>query len=164
MDKWLPRRGKGLNHMTAWKPGLLFTLIPIFFSCLIWIGGRREQNSALYTEEGFPGDCNIHHHRKQKYLSSKRACRTKQYGVISWAEKGDLFFPCTDLQRSDSQRGNSITDGWSKNRILSKRFGSDQWTVAPVQRVANQWVAWWCKFHSNHLKDNFWSPTCNGIC
>ncbi len=29
---------------------------------------------------------------------------------------------------------------------------SDQWAAAPLQRAANQWVAWGSRFHSNHFE------------
>ncbi len=36
-----------------------------------------------------------------------------------------------------------------KGSVWQKRFGSDQWAAALLQRVANQWVAWGGRFHSN---------------
>ncbi len=45
-----------------------------------------------------------------------------------------------------------------KNWILSQRFGSDQWEASPLQRVANQWVAWGGRFHSNQFKNTFYHP------
>jgi hypothetical protein len=45
-----------------------------------------------------------------------------------------------------------------QNRILSKRFWSDQWAAVQVQRVANQWVAWWGRFLQTSLKTKFFPP------
>ncbi len=56
-----------------------------------------------------------------------------------------------------SLRGDSITPS-SQSRILSKRFWSDQWAAAPLQEVANQWVVWKGRFHSNQLKNTFYPP------
>jgi hypothetical protein len=36
---------------------------------------------------------------------------------------------------------------------MSKRFWPDQWEEAPLQRVANQWVAWEGRFLSNQFKN-----------
>ncbi len=45
-----------------------------------------------------------------------------------------------------------------QNRILSKKFWSDQWAAAPLQRVANQWVALGGRFHPNQFKTGFYPP------
>ncbi len=44
---------------------------------------------------------------------------------------------------------------FGQNRILSTRFLSDQWAAVPLQRVANQWVAWGGRFNSIQFKTAF---------
>ncbi len=43
-------------------------------------------------------------------------------------------------------------------RILSKRFWSDQWAAAPLQQVANQWVALGGRFNLNQVKTTLDPP------
>ncbi len=51
-----------------------------------------------------------------------------------------MYNPCCD-QGPQPIRSYSISHDWSKPD-LSKRFWSGQWAAAPLQRVANQWIAW----------------------
>ncbi len=60
--------------------------------------------------------------------------------------------------------GGSITDGWSINQILSKRFWPDQLAAAPLKRVAKQRVAWGGRFHSNQFKTSFYPPAIKEWC
>ncbi len=54
-----------------------------------------------------------------------------------------------------------LTSG--QKQIMSKRFWPDQWEEAPLQRVANQWVAWEAegRFLSNQFNNYFLPSTSN---
>ncbi len=43
-------------------------------------------------------------------------------------------------------------------RVVKTRFWSDQWAAAPLQLVANQWVSWKGRFHSNQFITTFTLP------
>ena len=54
-------------------------------------------------------------------------------------------------------RAGSLKDDWSLPRgSKERRYGSDQWAAAPLQRVANHWVARWGRFHPNQFKTTFY--------
>ncbi len=59
--------------------------------------------------------------------------------------------------RPRSIRGDSIIDRRSKSDFVSEIM-VDQWAAAPLQWVANQWVAWEGRFHSNKFKPAFYPP------
>ncbi len=61
------------------------------------------------------------------------------------------------LHRGGSLSSDSYTYRWLKKN-LPKRFWSDQWAAALFKPIANQWVAWGGRFHSNQFKTTFWPP------
>ncbi len=43
-----------------------------------------------------------------------------------------------------------------KTGFFQKRYGLDQWAAAPLQRVANQWVAWGFRIHPDQFQTTFY--------
>jgi hypothetical protein len=43
-----------------------------------------------------------------------------------------------------------------KAGFCQRDFGQNQWAAAPLQRVADQWVAWGGRFRSNQFKTTFY--------